>query len=480
MGNKAESKIEKNLWWVGSDDGLIHISTDGLKNWTNVTPSNAPNNIMWNSIDPHPTTKGGAYIAGTTYKSGNFQPYLYKTTNYGKSWEKITNGIDALHFTRVVRADPSRNGLLYAGTEYGMYISFDDGRNWKKFQLNLPMTPITDLLVKQNSLVVATQGRSIWIIDDLSPLHQLNDDIVNADFHLFSPKESYRMRSGRGGGNSKLNGTNHPSGTMIYYHVKDVPDQAKLEILEEDGDVIKTYDFDTAKKKNSLKVKEGLNYLNWNMRYPDATTFDGIVLYSSSTRGPLAPPGNYKLRLTVDDEVQNTTFNLIKDLRTESSDADLQKQFDFLIGVRDKLSQANQAVIDIRSVKEDINYLRKKLKDKNNVEDILNELKELESELTVVENNIHETRNEARQDPLNFGIKLNNQLAFLATTEGASDFPPTDQAIAYKEEVSGKIDTELEGLSNILSTKLADINQMIAEKNIPFISIGNVKKTDRP
>ncbi|MDP5070337.1 MAG: glycosyl hydrolase, partial [Congregibacter sp.] len=198
----------------------IHVTRDGGDNWANVTPPKAPGMIMWNAIDIHPTQPGGAYIAGTMYKSGDFAPYLYKTTNYGKSWTQITKGIAPLHFTRVVRADPDRPGLLYAGTEYGMYVSFDDGAQWQAFQLNLPEVPITDLQVRDRNLIVATQGRSFWIIDDLSPLHQLDDSVADADFYLYEPKPSYRIaQSGRGERNPLLEGENHAAGVMVYYTI---------------------------------------------------------------------------------------------------------------------------------------------------------------------------------------------------------------------------------------------------------------------
>ena len=465
-----ESPHEKGVWWTGSDDGLIHVTLDNCKSWKNVTPKQAPKWIMWNAIDPHPVIKGGAYIAGTMYKSGDFKPYVYKTTDYGKSWTKITNGIDDMHFTRVVRSDPKRSGLLYAGTEYGMYISFDDGANWNAFQLNLPTVPITDLQVKNDNLIVATQGRSFWIIDDLSPLHQLNGKIAQSEHHLYRPLTSYRMRSGGWGrANPLLEGQNHPGGVQIYYYFKDEPDEnslVKLEILEEDGKVIKT--FTNKEEKSKLETQTGMNLFNWNMRYPDATSFDGIVLYSSNTRGPVAVPGKYKVRLTVGEDSLEQDFEIRKDPRVQSSIEDLQAQFDFLIDVRDKLSEANQAVIDIRSIRKDLDYLKSKL-NKDEHAEILEHMYKLDEEMTIIENNIHETRNEARQDPLNFGIKLNNRLAYLATHESAGDFRPTDQGIAYKEEVSQQIDQEIGKLNQLFDQRLNEINQMLKEKNVSFL-----------
>ncbi|MEL6922648.1 MAG: glycosyl hydrolase, partial [Bacteroidota bacterium] len=461
-----ESPHEKGVMWTGSDDGLIHLTRDDCSNWKNVTPPAAPKAIMWNSIDPHPTNPAGAYLAGTMYKSGDYQPYLYKTENYGKSWTKITNGIDALHFTRVVRADPERAGLLYAGTEYGMYVSFDDGASWQPFQLNLPIVPITDLKVKNKNLIVATQGRSFWIIDDLTPMHQLEASVAASDYHLFQPMASYRMRQRGWGRSSKLlEGENHPGGVMIHYFLKEIPDEdskVSLEILESDGDLIKKYSNTSKDKKSKLKLSQGGNRFVWDMRYPDAVGFDGLVLYASSTRGPLAVPGKYKVKLTVDGESREQEFEILKDPRVESSLDDLHAQFDFLIDVRDKLSAANQAVIDIRKLRKDLDYLKEKLGEETVHTDVLKEIDKLDEQMTIIENQLHETRNEARQDPLNFGIKLNNQFSFLATHESAGDFKPTDQSVALKAELTEQLNRELDGLKKLLDTKLPALNAMIS------------------
>ena len=471
-----ESPHEKGVMWVGSDDGLIHLTTDNCGNWKNVTPPNAPKWIMWNSIDPHPSIQGGAYLAGTMYKSGDYQPYLYKTTDYGKTWTKITSGIDALHFTRVVRADPKREGLLYAGTEYGMYISFDDGSSWKPFQLNLPLVPITDLQIKNDNLIVGTQGRSFWIIDDLTPLHQLDKNIVQKNHHVFQPMPSYRMRqSGWGRPNKLLVGENHPGGVMIHYHFKELPSKeskVRLDILEEDGRLIKSFSSDAKEKQNRFTPKKGMHRFNWDMRYPDAVSFKGLVLYSSNTKGPMAVPGNYKVRLMVDDQLVEQDFEIKMDPRSESTVDDLQAQFDYLIEVRDKLSEAHQAVIDIRSLRKDLNYLKEKLGDEEYYTDIIKTINLFDEEMTLIENNIHETRNEARQDPLNFGIKLNNRLAYLATHESAGDFRPTEQGIAYKKEVSAQIDKEITDLKTVMDTQIPKLNKMMQEKGIKFLMSG--------
>ena len=228
-------------------------------------------------------------MAATSYKFGDYTPYLYKTDDYGKTWKLITKGIPSTYYTRAIRADLKRPGLLYAGTEWGMYVSFDDGSNWQSLQLNLPIVAIRDLHVKGNDLIAATHGRSFWLIDDLTPLHQLSDEVANSNFYLFKPDDSYRMNQGGWGRpNLKLQGQNHPNGVIFQYYVKNMDEstKAKLEILEMDGDIIKTYSTDAKKKNEKLTVKKGGNSFVWNMRYPGFKTFKGMIFYSSPNRGP--------------------------------------------------------------------------------------------------------------------------------------------------------------------------------------------------
>ena len=262
-----ESPLQEGLMWVGSDDGLLHLTRDGGANWENVTPSQMPKWMMVNSVEPSSFDPAVCYVAGTLYKTGDFQPYLYKTTDYGKTWTKITNGIGAEDFTRVVRADPAKKGLLYAGTEKGMYISHDDGLSWNEFQLNLPIVPITDLTIKEHSLIVATQGRSLWILDDLTVIHQLDAKTANKEMNLFKPKDSYRTQ-GYASRPSLTEGTNLPNGVVVYFNIKDFDkskDTIQLHFKEKNGKTIKTYS--TASKEEVLKVSSGGNQFVWNTRY---------------------------------------------------------------------------------------------------------------------------------------------------------------------------------------------------------------------
>lgn len=466
-----ESPYEEDLLWVGSDDGLIHVSKNGGINWENVTPTGMPEWMMINSIDADPFVKGGAYVAGTLYKSGDYTPYLYKTKNYGQSWTLITNGIDAAHFTRVVRADPDKQGLLYCGTESGMYISFDDGESWKPFQLNLPIVPITDLTIKNKNLIAATQGRSFWMIDDLSPLHQLNSEIENRNFHLFKPLDSYAM-SGGSSNKSRTAGQNHPGGVMANFYVNDFTDSTNisLEFLDKEGALIKKYSNHAKNPKDSLAVEKGTNLFVWDMRYEEAKKFDGMILWWASTSGPKAIPGSYQVKMKVDQDSIIQNIKILKDPRIQASQADQQAQFDFLIEIRDKLSEAHQAIIDIRKVKSQLNGLKGKLyEDKH--EKLLATIKSIEEKLNGVESSLYQTKNKSNQDPLNYPIKLNNKLGHIAALNSYGNFKPTEQEANLKVELFKLIDIELAVFSKVINEELPKLNRKISESQIPFIEL---------
>lgn len=467
----CESPYEKDLLWAASDDGLIHVSKNGGDNWENVTPSNAPNHIMWNSVEPDPFIKGGLYIAGTLYKTGDYKPYLYKTKDYGKTWIKITNGIPNNFFTRVLRADPKRQGLLYSGTESGMFISFDDGSSWNSLQLNLPLVPITDLAIKNNNLIASTQGRSLWIIDDLLPLHEITKKIENSNFHIFSPIDSYRMGNPGWGGTSASAGKNHHNGVEVFFNIKNkiVNDSSNisLEFLDKNKKLIKKYSNND--KKNPLKINGDKNSFVWNMRYDDAKGFDGLIMWAASLRGPKASPGNYFVKLNVDKNSMEKSFNILKDPRSNSSIEDLKKQFDFLISVRDKVTSVHEAIIQIRSTRKQLNNLKEKLDENHN--ELKKNINEVINDITKIEKTLYQTKNRSGQDPLNFPIKLNNKLAHLASVASSGNYKPTDQMYDVRDELIKKIDIELNLWNNIKENKLEQINTAIKESNIQLISI---------
>ena len=466
----CESPYEKDLLWAASDDGLIHLSRDGGKNWEDVTPDNSPKYLMWNSVEPDPFVKGGLYAAGTLYKTGDFQPYMYKTKDYGKTWEKITNGIPNNHFTRVLRADPNKEKLLYAGTESGMYISFDDGISWNSFQLNLPLVPITDLTIKNNNLIAATQGRSLWLIDDLTPLHQLNKEVNNASMKLFKPIDSYRMGS-PGRGTPRNAGKNHHNGVEVFFNIDDkILDEntsVTLEFLDNEKKLIKKYD--NQSDENELDINGEKNSFVWNMRYDDAKGFDGLIMWAASLRGPIASPGQYYVKLTVNEKSEEQSFNILKDPRSNSTDEDLKEQFDFLLSVRDKVSDIHQTIIDIRSSRSQLIDLKSKISDK--YPDMENSISDVISRITLIEEKLYQTKNRSGQDPLNFPIRLNNKLAHLTSVASVGNFKPTDQMYNVRDELIGLIDKELKMWEDIKENDLVKLNSTILENNIQLITI---------
>jgi photosystem II stability/assembly factor-like uncharacterized protein len=467
-----ESPLKEGLLWVGSDDGLVHVTQNGGQTWENVTPKGMPEWMMINSVEPSAFDAGTCYVAGTKYKTGDFAPYLYKTTDYGKSWTKITNGINAEHFTRVVREDPKQKGLLYAGTETGMYISFDDGKNWNPFQLNLPIVPITDLAIKDNNLIVATQGRSLWIIDDLSVLHQLYDTKVSTDNRLFKPKDTYRMDGGSHK-DSKTSGTNHPSGVITYFNLKDYDekkDVISLTYFDRKGDSIKTFSTKN-KKKNKLEVKKGMNQFVWDMSYDGAELLDGMILWWASLDGPQAIPGTYKVALKVNEAVQTQPFTVVADPRAESTQADMEKQFEFIRDVNKTMDDAHKSIKKIRNIKEQLSAFETQYKDNAAVKELLEKAKTLKEEFTKIEEALYQTQNKSGQDPLNFPIRLTNKLGHLNSLVGMGDFAPTDQDIIVKDELTAQIKVQLDAFNTLLKDEISAFNSAFNEKSLNYLFV---------
>lgn len=466
-----ESPLEEGLMWVGSDDGLIHLTRDGGANWENSTPAQMPKWLMINSIEPSPFDPAVCYVAGTLYKTGDFQPYLYKTADYGKTWKKITNGIDKEHFTRVLRADPSKEGLLYAGTETGMYVSFDDGSSWSPFQMNLPIVPITDLTIKDNSLIVATQGRSLWMLDDLTVLHQLNSSTSNAAMTLFKPKDSYRTQ-GRSGGSSLTQGTNLPNGVIVHFNLKNYEkanDTVQLHFKEKDGTLIKTYS--TASEDNTLVVTEGGNKFVWNTRYDGAETLDGMIFWSASFSGAKAIPGNYIVSLESNGQQQSKEFTILKDPRAEVELAEMKQQFDFVNKVNTSVDEAHKAIKNIRSINTKLADFEKNYGDMEETKELLAEVKALKKEFSDIEKALYQTQNRSNQDPLNFPIRLTNKLGHLNRLVTINDFPPTAQDEAVRIELTAEVEKQMEHYNKLISEDLEAFNTAFAKLNLDYLTL---------
>ena len=464
----AESPLKEGLLWVGSDDGLVHLSKDAGETWENVTPKGMPDWMMINSIEPSNYDKGTCYIAGTKYKTGDFTPYLYKTKDYGKTWKKITNGIPSEHFTRVLREDPEKEGFLYTGTETGLYYSHNEGSYWQPLQLNLPIVPITDLAIKNNNLVVATQGRSLWILDDLSILHQASE-IKGEKNVLFKPKDTYRMRGGSYT-TSLTKGTNHPSGVITHFYVKNPNDkEIKLSYLNSKNDTIKT--LNTRNKNDNFKVIEGSNNYVWNTRGESAEKFDGMILWWASLEAPRAVPGVYKVVLNIDGEVYKKEFNILANPNSESDTIGMQKQFDFITGINFTINNAHKSIKKIRAIDRQLLAFQNQYKDDNRVAELNKKAKQLSEEFSKIEKALYQTQNKSGQDPLNFPIKLTNKLGHLNSLVGMGDFPPTEQDIAVKDELTLKINLELEKFNILVSTKIKEFNTEFNSLNLNYLLV---------
>ncbi len=471
-----ESPLKEGLMWVGSDDGLIHLTQDGGATWENITPTGMPEWMMINSVEPSAFDEGTCYVAGTRYKLGDFAPYLYKTTDYGKTWTKITNGIEGEHFTRVVREDPKRKGLLYAGTETGMYISFNDGANWEKFQLNLPIVPITDLVIKDNNLVVATQGRSVWIIDDLSVLHQLASSDSGANMKLFAPKDSYRTKgNARSKENASLTeGQNHPAGVVTHFYLKNYDkekDTVQLTYLSMTGDTLANFSTKAKDKKKMLKVEQGGNTHNWDTRGKGAERLKGMILWWANLNGAKAVPGSYRVSLDVNGAAQMENFKILPDPRAEVSVADMQKQYDFITSINETVDKAHQSIKKIRKINEKLDAFTKQYKDNEATKDLVERAKKMKEGFSEVEKALYQTKNRSNQDPLNFPIRLTNKLAHLNSLVSIDDFPPTEQDIAVKNEMTTKINSQLATFDKLVDEEMKAFNDSFNQLGLDYLSI---------
>jgi len=518
----AESPRTAGVIWAGSDDGLVHITRDGGKTWKNVTPAGLPEWARISMIDASNFSAGTAYLAANRYQLDDMKPYLYKTSDYGATWTPITNGIPATEFTRVLREDPERAGLLYAGTERGVWVSFDDGANWQSLRRNLPIVPIHDLAVKEGDLIAATHGRSFWILDDLSALRQMGPDIPSAAAHLFKPRKIYRAGFGGGGGSGAAGGHptggNPPSGAVVYYSLAQPRQLVTIDFLDPQGKIIRSFtsqqdpkvaadsihaDSIRTARNDSLRRagvapdttaraeargeetppseegpvrrpppprvanKAGLNMFAWNLRYPDPSVFDNMILWAGSIAGPVVLPGTYTVRLNVNGQRYTQPLTIVRDPRSTATDGDLKEQFDFLMRIRDKTSQANDAVKTIRNLKAQLADRAKRVPaDKKAAFSRVAD--DLSNRLSSVEGEIYQVRNQSSQDPLNYPIKLNNKIAALSGVVGGTDAKPTAQSYTVFSDLSAQLDRQLSAMRGALIV-LPSINATLTAAGLPAI-----------
>lgn len=470
----APSRLEANTIWTGSDDGLAYITRDGGKKWEKITPPGLPEFSRISLIEASPHNPGTAYLAAKRYQLDDRAPYIFKTHDYGKTWTKITIGIRADDYVHAVREDTKRPGLLYAGAEHGIYVSFDDGANWQSLSLNLPDTQVPDLVVEDNDLVIATHGRSFYILDDIGVLRQLTPEFASTDVHLFQPRTAIRP----------------VTQAAIDYSLKKPAERVTVEILDAKGQVIRTFTGSTDDDKRTTGPgagategesfgpptarpparKAGTNRLTWDLRYPGATVFEGMILWSARAEaGPLAPPGNYQVRLTANGQTQTQTFAIRRDPRlTNVTDTDLAEQFSLAMKVRDKTSEANEMVILIREIKKQIKDRSEKAKDQT----VSDAGESLVKKLSAVEEDVYQVRNQSNQDPLNFPIKLNNQIAALRRSIETGDGRPTAQSYVVFKELSAQLDALQAKLNEIANSDLATLNKMLVDRKLDSIRTG--------
>jgi photosystem II stability/assembly factor-like uncharacterized protein len=445
----APSKRTTNVIWTGSDDGIVSVTKDGGKTWSNVTPKGMPDFGRVSIIDASAFDSATAYVAVKKFLMEDKAPYIFRTHDMGKTWTKITNGIGAEDFVHAVREDPTRKGLLYASTQHGIYVSFDDGDHWQSLSLNLADLPVWDLIVTDRDLAIATHGRGFYILDDIEPLRQHNAaSMASADPVLYKPATAYRAAAP----------------TTIQYVLKQPARSVRLDIVDAKGQVIRTFPDTTAGAGGGGRGRGGaaagptrtvgLNSFQWDQLYAPAVSFPGMILWGGSTNGPQAPPGRYTVRLTVDDKTVSQPLVIKLNPMHDATEADLQAQFALGIQLRDKLSEANGAVIQIRDLKKQVADRLQHSQDPR--------LKaagdKLTTNLSAVEGEIYQVKNQSGQDPLNFPIKVNNRIASLLGVVTRSDDKPIGNALPIFNDLKAELKVQTDRLQQVLQTDLTAFN----------------------
>ena len=467
----AESPLEKDLLWTGSDDGLINVSKDGGAHWKNVTPKEVPQWMMWNRVEVDPLRKGTAYFAGTRYKLDDFTPYLFKTTDYGETWEKITNGINPLHFTRTIVASPRKAGVLFAGTEYGLYVSLNDGKLWEPLQLNLPVTPITDLLIRDNNLIVGTQGRSIYILDDLSfvenfqPTPTLSQVFPIANTYRVPPQLGGRRARGIRTSTPANVGMNPTKGVVIKYWKGNTSDSTSvmISIIDDQKKVIKSF---SQSEENGPSAEAGYQTFVWNMYHTELEKpAPGLILWNGSTSPVLAAPGKYTAKVTIDNTVTEQPFIILADPNYKVSDVDLKAQEQFLLEVSYCFDSIMKTLKGIKDIRSQIQVLQNKTKDtlfQKQSNDILKSLISIEEAL-------HQTKAKSFQDVLNFPIRLDDKIAGIFESAAAGYVAPTNQVKETYAVLKAQAALELKKFEMIKNEGLKALNEAAYKLMIPII-----------
>jgi photosystem II stability/assembly factor-like uncharacterized protein len=485
----APSRVDRNVMWTGSDDGYIHVTRDKTKTWTNVTPKDLPEFARISIVEASPHRAGTAYVAANRYGRGDFAPYVYRTDDYGQTWTKIVGGVAARDFARAIREDIKRPKMLYLGTENGIYVSYDDGAKWESLRQGLPVTPVHDIAVTDRDLVIGTHGRGFYVMDNIGPLRELRSEATaNVSLlHLFTPQS---VRRGL-----ERNATFDYS---LEAPVKDI----RVEILDARGSSIRTFtntEAEVAKAKEAADrpaggeenffrgprdpkppIVMGHHRVNWDLRYPGATEFPGMIMWAASARGPVAPTGTYQVRVTADGISQTREFRIEREptLLRDVTDADLQAQFDLAMQVRNKASQANDAVLLIRGIKAQVDERIKKLdtgKPGRKPSATLVAARSFNDKLSAVEGEIYQVKNRSSQDPLNYPIKLNNKIAALQGVIESADARPTDQSREVFKILSDRLDVQLGKMDAIIRTDLPKLVAMLQKQKLDAVTVTPLK-----
>jgi photosystem II stability/assembly factor-like uncharacterized protein len=490
----AESSVKPGVIWAGTDDGLIQVTQDGGKNWTNVTPKDLPEWSRISGIDASPFNVGTAYVAIDRRQNDDLKPYFYKTSDFGKTWTKIVKGISEPSFARAIREDPKRKGLLYAGTETGVFVSYDDGANWESLKLNLPTTPVHDLVIKGDDLVLATHGRGFWVLDDLSPVRQHSDALKNEAAHLFTPATAVRSQYSSGRRKSPTAGENPPTGAVLYYELKDKPKEVSIEILDENGQRVRnisskqTEDLDEQpdpedeKPKPRIEPKQGLNRYVWDLRYDSVPRMKNYFLYEyqDGTSGPLALPGKYTVKLTADGKTQTAPFELKLDPRITTSAEDLKKQFAMLFDIRQMLTRLYSAYGQMTDVRAQLKGMRERLPQNVSYQPVFSATSDLDTKLQSIQDELIESRNQANEDSLSYGVKLDGQLSGLSMyVNSSSDTAPTAAAEARFEQLRSQLESSLGKWKQVVETDLPAFQKLTRDQNIQAVIVPETLGADQ-
>jgi photosystem II stability/assembly factor-like uncharacterized protein len=460
----AESPVQKDLIWVGTDDGLVQLSRDGGRSWTNVTPKEMPEWGMVSLVDPSPEDAATAYIAVDHHKLDDLRPYIFKTHDYGKSWTMISDGIQSGAFVHAVREDPVRKGLLYAGTETGMFLSFDDGSHWQSLQLNLPTVPVHDLVIKNDDLAIATHGRAFWILDDISALRQAKPDIADSQAFLYTPALAYRVRqSGMSLPGSDPAGENPPNSAIIDYYLKTAPSPGHpvtLEILDNSGKLVQR--FSTAAKAMPVVTESpsggrggqapptgnaGMNRFVWNLRYPSAPDLKGgpYPCQCGRLEGPLALPGSYTVRLTSAGQTLSAPLDIKLNPLVKVSEADLAKQFDLEQKIQDRLKDLDAAGNGILQLRSEIAAMAAR-------GTLPQDIAEFDHKVGALEDRMFQIKLRSPEDDLDYPDQLREYfLGMTASVDSSDAAPPTPQSYELFDMLSNELDTQLAEWKSIAS-----------------------------